>query len=166
MAAIADGMAEFDCDEFLQKVQQALPPYARPVFLRLSPQVDTTGTFKIQKTRLQREGFDPRHSTDRIYFLNSRAGRYEAMDEELHRAIEEGRVQTGRVETVWGRAHTIQCTIKRSESSLLQRLEETRSVRGVRTFRENVGNVIPNHQCRRPQFLALQPRAENPDTVI
>ncbi|KAI1886507.1 hypothetical protein AGOR_G00196460 [Albula goreensis] len=92
MAAIADGVAEFECDEFLQKVQQALPPYARPVFLRLSPQVDTTGTFKIQKTRLQREGFDPRHSTDRIYFLNSRAGRYEPMDEELHRAIEEGRV--------------------------------------------------------------------------
>ncbi|XP_064842908.1 long-chain fatty acid transport protein 1a [Oncorhynchus masou masou] len=92
MAAIADPTGTFDCDVFLREVQQALPPYARPVFLRISPQVDTTGTFKIQKTRLQREGYDPRLSTDQIYFLNSRAGRYEAVNEELHSAIVEGRM--------------------------------------------------------------------------
>ncbi|XP_038837053.1 long-chain fatty acid transport protein 1-like [Salvelinus namaycush] len=92
MAAIADPTGTFDCDAFLREVQQALPPYARPVFLRISPQVDTTGTFKIQKIRLQREGYDPRLSTDQIYFLNSRAGRYEAVNEELHSAIVEGRM--------------------------------------------------------------------------
>ncbi|CDQ82617.1 unnamed protein product [Oncorhynchus mykiss] len=92
MAAIADPTGTFDCDAFLRVVQQALPPYARPVFLRISPQVDTTGTFKIQKTRLQREGYDPRLSTDQIYFLNSRTGRYEAVNEELHSAIVEGRM--------------------------------------------------------------------------
>uniref|UniRef100_A0AAY4BPV5 long-chain-fatty-acid--CoA ligase n=1 Tax=Denticeps clupeoides TaxID=299321 RepID=A0AAY4BPV5_9TELE len=92
MAAIADGSEGFDCAAFLREVQKVLPPYARPVFLRLSPQVDTTGTFKIQKTRLQKEGYDPRHSSDRIYFLNSRAGRYEAVTEELYGAIVEGRV--------------------------------------------------------------------------
>ncbi|KAM6957643.1 long-chain fatty acid transport protein 1a [Aplochiton taeniatus] len=92
MAAIADSSCRFDCETFLKKVQQALPPYARPVFLRISPQVDTTGTFKIQKTRLQREGFDPRFSTDLVYFLNARAGRYEAVGEELHTAIVEGRM--------------------------------------------------------------------------
>uniref|UniRef100_A0A4W4GVA6 Arachidonate--CoA ligase n=1 Tax=Electrophorus electricus TaxID=8005 RepID=A0A4W4GVA6_ELEEL len=77
MAAIADLNGSFNCDSFLREVQKALPPYARPVFLRISPQVDTTGTFKIQKTRLQREGYDPRITSDRIYFLNARAGRYE-----------------------------------------------------------------------------------------
>uniref|UniRef100_A0A6Q2YZI1 Very long-chain fatty acid transport protein n=1 Tax=Esox lucius TaxID=8010 RepID=A0A6Q2YZI1_ESOLU len=92
MAAIADPTGTFDCETFLREVQQALPPYARPVFLRISPQVDTTGTFKIQKTRLQREGYDPRFSTDQIYFLNSRAGRYETVNEELYSAIAEGRM--------------------------------------------------------------------------
>ncbi|KAJ8362902.1 hypothetical protein SKAU_G00117330 [Synaphobranchus kaupii] len=92
MAAIADGAGTFECDSFLREVQQALPSYARPIFLRISPQVDTTGTFKIKKTRLQREGFDPRCSTDRIYFLNGRAKRYEAVDEELYKAIVEGRM--------------------------------------------------------------------------
>ncbi|KAF3846232.1 hypothetical protein F7725_003310 [Dissostichus mawsoni] len=92
MAAIADTTGTFDCNSFLQKVQHALPSYARPVFLRISPQVDTTGTFKIQKTRLQREGYDPRRNTDQIYFLNTRAACYEAVDEELYNAIAEGRM--------------------------------------------------------------------------
>uniref|UniRef100_A0A8C7YWR8 Arachidonate--CoA ligase n=1 Tax=Oryzias sinensis TaxID=183150 RepID=A0A8C7YWR8_9TELE len=92
MAAIADPSESLDCDKFLKNIQRALPSYARPVFLRTSPQVDTTGTFKIQKTRLQREGFDPRLTTDQLYYLNSRAGRYEPIDEELYNAIVEGRI--------------------------------------------------------------------------
>lgn len=88
--AVQDGL--FDPAQFYTEIQKVLPPYARPVFLRISPEVATTGTFKIQKMRLQREGFDPRHSPDQIYFLNSRAGRYDPLDEGLHRAILEGRV--------------------------------------------------------------------------
>lgn len=92
MAAIADSTGSFNCNSFLKEVQQALPPYARPIFLRICPCVDTTGTFKIQKTRLQREGYDPRLTTDQIYFLNSRAGRYELVNEELYNAFEQGRI--------------------------------------------------------------------------
>lgn len=51
-----------------------------------------SGTFKIQKTRLQREGYDPRLTTDQIYFLNARAARYEAIDEELFNAVGDGRM--------------------------------------------------------------------------
>lgn len=50
------------------------------------------GTFKIQKTRLQREGYDPRLTTDQIYFLNARASCYVPVDEELYNAIAEGRM--------------------------------------------------------------------------
>jgi len=122
MAAIAHAGGRFDLDAFLIAVQKALPSYARPVFLRLMPSVDTTGetpmqghahththvhkvagelkfpllfpgTFKIQKTRLQREGYKSRDSREEIYFLNSRAGRYEAVTDELYEAIVEGRVR-------------------------------------------------------------------------
>ncbi|KAJ3600266.1 hypothetical protein NHX12_031252 [Muraenolepis orangiensis] len=92
MAAIADSTGSFNSKTFLKEVQQALPPYARPVFLRIAPQVDTTGTFKIQKTRLQKEGFDPRLTTDQIYFLNSRAAQYQPVDEELYAALLDGRM--------------------------------------------------------------------------
>uniref|UniRef100_A0AAY5L8B4 long-chain-fatty-acid--CoA ligase n=1 Tax=Esox lucius TaxID=8010 RepID=A0AAY5L8B4_ESOLU len=93
MAAIAEGEGRFDCDAFLGAVRKALPSYAHPLFLRLMPKVDTTGTFKIQKTRLQREGYNPLHTADRIFFLNSHLGRYEAVTEELYRAITEGRLR-------------------------------------------------------------------------
>ncbi|KAM3864606.1 long-chain fatty acid transport protein 1-like [Diretmus argenteus] len=92
MAAIADIGGQFDQDMFLIDVKKVLPSYARPVFLRLMSNVDTTGTFKIQKTRLQKEGYNPQHTSELIYFLNSRAGRYEALTLELYSAITEGRV--------------------------------------------------------------------------
>lgn len=47
MAAIADSALSFDCSDFFVKIQRALPPYARPVFLRISPHVDTTGKLKL-----------------------------------------------------------------------------------------------------------------------
>lgn len=42
--------------------------------------------------RLQREGFKLQDSSENIYFLNSRAGCYEAVTDELHNAIMEGKV--------------------------------------------------------------------------
>ncbi|XP_051992961.1 long-chain fatty acid transport protein 1b [Xyrauchen texanus] len=92
MAAIADMTNNFDCEKFVRDVQSTLPSYARPVFLRLSPEVDKTGTFKIQKTRLQKEGFNPRLTTDRMYFLNSRLGHYETLTEELYNDIMQGKI--------------------------------------------------------------------------
>ncbi|XP_069570656.1 long-chain fatty acid transport protein 1-like [Brachyistius frenatus] len=92
MAAIAHAGGQLDLGAFLIAVQKALPSYARPVFLRLVPSVDTTGTFKIQKTRLQREGYKPRDASEKMYFLNSRAGCYEAVTDELYESIIEGKV--------------------------------------------------------------------------
>lgn len=92
MAAIAHAGGQLDLDALWSAVQKALPSYARPVFLRLMPSVDTTGTFKIQKTRLQDEGFRPDDVGDKIYFLNGRAGGYEVITDELFSAIVEGKV--------------------------------------------------------------------------
>ncbi|KAM9856956.1 long-chain fatty acid transport protein 1-like [Aulostomus maculatus] len=93
MAAIAQAGGGFDLDVFLTAIQKSLASYARPVFLRLMPSVDTTDTFKIQKTRLQREGYKPSDSGDKMYFLNSHAGRYEAVTKELYDVIMEGQVR-------------------------------------------------------------------------
>ncbi|XP_061534567.1 long-chain fatty acid transport protein 1-like [Phycodurus eques] len=93
MAAIAHEEGQFDLDGFLSVVQKALAPYARPVFLRLMPAVDTTGTFKIQKMRLQKEGYKSQNSREKIYFLNSPVGRYEAVTDELYDSIMAGRVR-------------------------------------------------------------------------
>jgi len=43
MAAIADDCKNVNLTEFNSKLQEALPNYARPVFLRFCESVETTG---------------------------------------------------------------------------------------------------------------------------
>nr|XP_023481177.1 long-chain fatty acid transport protein 1 isoform X3 [Equus caballus] len=87
MAAIVDPHGQLSPNALYQELQKVLAPYARPVFLRLLPQVDTTGTFKIQKTRLQREGFDPRQTSDRLFFLDLKQGHYLPLDQGVYTHI-------------------------------------------------------------------------------
>jgi len=70
MAAItpAESLATLDFTELLQFARQQMPAYAVPLFLRVKVKMDTTGTFKYQKTRLKDEAFDPgRAGDDPIY---------------------------------------------------------------------------------------------------
>lgn len=43
MAAIADPDHSTDLERFSRELEKALPPYARPVFLRFLPEVNKTG---------------------------------------------------------------------------------------------------------------------------
>ncbi|XP_055287167.1 long-chain fatty acid transport protein 1 isoform X2 [Moschus berezovskii] len=87
MAAIADPHGQLSPNALYEELQKVLAPYARPIFLRLLPQVDTTGTFKIQKTRLQHEGFDPRQTSDRLFFLDLKQGHYLPLDQGVYTRI-------------------------------------------------------------------------------
>ncbi|XP_041033215.1 long-chain fatty acid transport protein 1a isoform X2 [Carcharodon carcharias] len=87
MAAIADPENKINPDLFYQNLLKVLPPYARPVFLRILPVVDTTSTFKIQKTRLRKESFDPHQTSDRLYFLDSKLGKYIPLDKKVYNTI-------------------------------------------------------------------------------
>lgn len=44
MAAIADPHGQLSPNALYQELQNVLAPYARPIFLRLLPQMDTTGS--------------------------------------------------------------------------------------------------------------------------
>lgn len=70
MAAItpAESLATLDFRELLSFARQHLPAYAVPLFLRVKVKMETTGTFKYQKTRLKDEAFDPRKTgNDPVY---------------------------------------------------------------------------------------------------
>ncbi|UQS15163.1 long-chain-acyl-CoA synthetase [Pseudomonas sp. HS6] len=66
MAAItpAESLATLDFTELLAFARQRMPAYAVPLFLRVKVKMETTGTFKYQKTRLKNEGFDPGQTGD------------------------------------------------------------------------------------------------------
>lgn len=58
MAAIVVGKT-FDLAAFSAFVARELPAYAQPLFLRMLPAIETTGTFKYRKLDLVADGFDP-----------------------------------------------------------------------------------------------------------
>ena len=77
----------------MRRLKARLAPYARPLFLRLSPQIAVTATFKQRKLDLVREGFDPSTIADPIYFLDPDSGRYELLTPPRYADIVEGRVK-------------------------------------------------------------------------
>jgi acyl-CoA synthetase (AMP-forming)/AMP-acid ligase II len=83
----------FDARAFKNHVASALPSYARPLFVRVMPELQTTGTFKLKKNDLQKEGFDPRTVPDPLYFLHPERQEYVLLDASLHDAISTGRLR-------------------------------------------------------------------------
>lgn len=56
----------FDPSQFWRMAQE-LPSYAQPRFVRVIDAMNTTATFKIQKTELRKDGIDPVAQAGRIY---------------------------------------------------------------------------------------------------
>jgi len=87
-ALVCDG--PFDSEAFWQALQQ-LPGYAQPRFVRLLGELDTTGTFKIQKSRLRAEGIDPQ-SVEGSIFVRSEGG-YLPLTTERYQALLAGQLR-------------------------------------------------------------------------
>jgi fatty-acyl-CoA synthase len=85
--------ADFDLAAFRAEVASRLPPYARPVFLRILATLEATSTFKPRKQDLMQAGFDPSRMTDPLYFDDARAQRYVPVDAVLHAAISDGTIR-------------------------------------------------------------------------
>jgi fatty-acyl-CoA synthase len=77
----------FDLGAFRAHVAAQLPGYARPVFVRLVPALDLTGTFKPRKLELMREGYDPAQVSDPLYVDDASSGAYVPLDRQRHAAI-------------------------------------------------------------------------------
>lgn len=92
MAAILDVDQTLDLDELVTGLKTVLPTYARPQFIRLLSKVDMTGTFKLKKIDLQKEGFDPTAINDSLYYMAS-SGKYEKLDKAVYEQIMNGKVR-------------------------------------------------------------------------
>ena len=74
------GMAALVVDEgfsiaaFGAHAAQELPTYAQPLFVRILPAIETTGTFKVRKMDLVADGYDPGKVKGPLYFLDPRRG--------------------------------------------------------------------------------------------
>jgi fatty-acyl-CoA synthase len=95
----AAGMAALVCTDKLhlgelrKYLVRRLPPYARPLFLRVTNRIEATGTFKHVKADLQRQGFDPAATRDAIYFDDPVTKAYARLDHALYTRIEAGKLR-------------------------------------------------------------------------
>ena len=64
----------FDIKVFGAQVAADLPPYAQPVFVRILPAIETTGTFKYRKLDLVADGFDPGKVKGAMFFKDGAKG--------------------------------------------------------------------------------------------
>ena len=88
MAAFSlEDASSFDWNAFSEHVDNSLPKYARPLFIRIIEEMDTTGTFKLKKNDLRNEAFNIDKVTDQIYCLKPNSSNYEVLDKEWLQTI-------------------------------------------------------------------------------
>jgi fatty-acyl-CoA synthase len=83
----------FDLATLRRHVDASLPTYARPVFVRMRTELETTATFKHRKDELVRAGYDPDETEDEIYFADPQRTEYVRMDQNLFARTQAGQVR-------------------------------------------------------------------------
>ncbi len=81
-AVVVEG--DFDPADF-HRVAKELPSYAQPRFVRVLPELEKTGTLKVQKAGLRKDGVDPSRVRDRLYVWDPKG--YEPMTETMYEEI-------------------------------------------------------------------------------
>ena len=87
---LAASVEQPDINSLGAHILTELPAYARPVFVRIQPDIDVTGTFKMVKGALRKQGYDPSLVEDKLYVLKPRSSRYEPLDSEFAEQVLQG----------------------------------------------------------------------------
>ena len=83
----------FDLGILAEHLSRRLPVYAIPVFLRFCAELDATETFKRNKQRLIREGFDPSVVSDRLFLRDPATRAYRSIDQAVYARVAEGGIR-------------------------------------------------------------------------
>uniref|UniRef100_A0A0K8T204 Long-chain-fatty-acid--CoA ligase n=1 Tax=Lygus hesperus TaxID=30085 RepID=A0A0K8T204_LYGHE len=90
MVAIVDPLHEVDVDELAMYFEKNLSKHAIPLFIRLLPHTEITGTFRLKKTQLKKDGFDPSIVNDPLYFKQGKV--YVELTKDVYEAILNGAI--------------------------------------------------------------------------
>ena len=74
----------------LRQALTSLPAYARPVAVRILTALEITGTFKLRKQDLVREGLDPARVTDPLFLDHPAQQQYVPLDAPLYGQLQAG----------------------------------------------------------------------------
>jgi fatty-acyl-CoA synthase len=79
---------EFSLSGLRETLTAKLPPYARPVFIRLLGALELTGTFKLRKQDLMLEGYHPARVRDPLFVEDPSDERYTLFDMEAYQRLQ------------------------------------------------------------------------------
>jgi citronellyl-CoA synthetase len=85
-------ITQFEPDRLLTYLSENLPPYAIPVFIRVTDAIEKTGTFKYRKVDIQKLGYSLERDGDEVFVLLPREKTYTKLTPELKREIDSGSV--------------------------------------------------------------------------
>jgi fatty-acyl-CoA synthase len=80
-------------DQLSEHLDKNLAAHARPVFIRIRREMDMTGTFKLRKTDLMREGIEASDPDETLHWYDSNLRKYRPLDLETRTALKEGRLR-------------------------------------------------------------------------
>ena len=94
MAAVQlEGGVSLDLHALRSHLVAGLPDYARPLFLRIQPLIEVTGTFKQRKVELVKEGFDPAAVQDPLFFCDPAVKGFVPLDAAVFGKLARGEVR-------------------------------------------------------------------------
>jgi citronellyl-CoA synthetase len=85
--------ASFDADRLFAYLQDNLPPYAIPVFVRVTHAIEKTGTFKYRKVDIQKLGYSLSRPHEEVYAWLPGSSSYTQLTPELVADIDAGGVR-------------------------------------------------------------------------
>lgn len=84
--------SEFDVNKLFAYLKANLPPYAIPVFVRVTRAIEKTGTFKYRKVDIQKAGYSLERDNDEVFAWLPRTEGYKQLTSELVADIDAGKV--------------------------------------------------------------------------
>ncbi|PKM76689.1 MAG: hypothetical protein CVU90_10915 [Firmicutes bacterium HGW-Firmicutes-15] len=78
---------QLDWQKLIAHINKRMPPHARPIFIRICEELDTTENLKQLNKQLQQEGFDPGKISNPIYFLDPQKDQYVPLTPEIYRLL-------------------------------------------------------------------------------
>jgi len=81
---------QFNAAEFTEFVDRELPAFARPVFVRIEQEQDTTGTFKLFKGKLKQQAYHLDQVDEPLYVRQPKSKQYELLDRGFYEQLING----------------------------------------------------------------------------
>jgi acyl-CoA synthetase (AMP-forming)/AMP-acid ligase II len=83
----------FKPDEISLFVTKVLPKYSIPVFIRIQQELEVTGSKKLRKSNLRKEGYNLNTVKEPIYFWDSLKKKYIQFDNSIYQEIIKGKLR-------------------------------------------------------------------------